>query len=357
MNNHEPLLMDCTLRDGSYVIDFQFNQKDTFDLTQKLSESKIPLIEVGHGIGLGASKKGLGTAACSDEEYCISASEGIRGNSKWGMFCIPGISSIDDLKMAISYGIDFIRIGSDIDDIESSKKYIEIAKNAGLQVFSNFMKSYKTDPKGFAELAKKSADYGTDVVYIVDSSGGMYPEDLKIYIRETLDKNLPIELGFHGHNNLGMGMANCLVSLQEGVKYLDSSLQGLGRSAGNVSTEHLLCAIKNQGFLPEIDPIEVMDIGEIYVRPLISSYGFSSLDITAGWTLFHSSHMPTILMLSKKNQVDPRKLIKYIFDHKIENLNVENLEKMIHTMKKSINVKSQLKKWPTYFGEEEKLKK
>lgn len=354
MKKNEPLLMDCTLRDGSYVIDFQFNQKDTFKLTQKLSNAKIPLIEVGHGIGLGASKKGLGTAACSDEEYCISAAEGIKGDSKWGMFCIPGISSLDDLKMAISYGIDFIRIGSDIDEIESSKEYIEIAKNAGIQVFSNFMKSYKASPKGFAKLAEKSAEFGTDVVYIVDSSGGMYPDDLKLYIRETLDKDLPIELGFHGHNNLGMGMANCIVSLNEGVKYLDSSLQGLGRSAGNVFTEHLLCALNNKGFFPEIDPIEVMDIGELYVRPLISSYGFSSLDITAGWKLFHSSYMKSVLHVSKRNQIDPRKLIKYIFDHEVDNLSLENLEIISQIIKKSINVKSQLKNWPTYFGEEEK---
>jgi 4-hydroxy 2-oxovalerate aldolase len=352
----KPLIMDCTLRDGSYAINFKFNQKDTSVITKKLSRAKIPLIEVGHGIGLGASKKGLGNSACSDEEYCIAASESIEGESKWGMFCIPGISSIEDLKIASSYGIDFIRIGTDVLNIKSSRKFIEFAKSEGIQVFSNFMKSDKADPKTFAKYAKESLNYGSDVIYIVDSCGGMFPNDLKKYISETFDKNPSIELGFHGHDNLGVGMANCLLSLQEGVKYIDSTLQGLGRSSGNVCTEHLICVLEKKGILKEIEPIEVMNIGEKYIRPLISSTGISSLDITLGWTLTHSSYMPMILSYSKQNKIDPRKLLKYLADNRIKNFETNNINNIIEEIKKSMTLNIDLDNWPDYFGEEEQWK-
>ena len=77
-----------------------------------------------------------------------------------------------------------------------------------------------------------------------------------------------------------MGMANCLTSIKNGVKYIDATLQGIGRSSGNVVLEHLCCALKFNGLANQIDPIDIMDIGEKYIRPLLKSVGISSLDIT-----------------------------------------------------------------------------
>ena len=346
-------IMDCTLRDGSYAIDFQFDKKQTSTIVKKLSKANVSLIEVGHGIGLGASRIGLGKAACSDEEYFEAASSSITGNSKWGVFCIPGISTLEDLNIASNYNIDFIRIGSDVMNIKSSKKFIEFAKSKGIKIFANFMKSYNTSPKNFAKLAKESLNYGSDVIYIVDSCGGMFPDQLKNYISETLHLNPLAELGFHGHNNLGLGMANCLVSIEGGVKYIDSTLQCLGRSAGNVSTEHLVCVLEKKGLIKNINPIEIMDIGESDIRPLISERGLSSLDISLGWTLTHSGHMPRLSSFSQKNNLDPRKLVKFLNDFKINNFEEKNLLKVVNKMKNKIDLNLDLENWPTYFGKEE----
>ena len=353
MKKYQPTIMDCTLRDGSYSIDFQFNKKDTRTIVTKLSKAKIPYIEVGHGIGLGASKNGYGIAACSDEEYCKAAASGISNSSKWGVFCIPGIASLDDLKMTFDYGVDFIRIGTNIEDVDSSKEFIELAKKNKVKVFANFMKSYTESPKKFANAAIKSNDFGSDVIYIVDSSGGMYPEQLEKYIKETQNTGRNLELGFHGHNNLGMGMANCLTSIQNGVKYIDATLQGIGRSSGNVVLEHLCCALKFHGFTNQIDPVSIMDIGEKYIRPLLKSVGISSLDITAGWKLFHSSYMLTVLKISKKHKIDPRRLIEYLFDHNIKDLTEKNLDILASQKLKLTNKSLKLKNWPIYFGNEE----
>lgn len=341
--------MDCTLRDGSYSIDFQFNKKDTKLLVNKLSKAKIPFIEVGHGVGLGASKKGLGLSASSDKEYCKAAAAGISNSSKWGVFCIPGIASLDDLKMTFDYDIDFVRIGTNIENIDSSKEFIQLAKKHKVKVFANFMKSYTVSPKKFATVAKKSHDFGSEVIYIVDSSGGMYPDQLEQYIKEVQDIDQNIDLGFHGHNNLGMGMANSLISIKNGVKFIDATLQGIGRSSGNVVLEHLCCALKFKGLAKQIDPVSIMDIGEKYIRPLLKTTGISSLDTTAGWKLFHSSYMLSVLKISKKNKIDPRRLIEYIYDNNIKDFTEQNLD--FEALK---NIKSsKLKSWPIYFGNEE----
>ena len=353
MKNHHPIIMDCTLRDGSYSIDFQFNKKDTRTIVSKLSRARIPLIEVGHGVGLGASKNGYGASASSDEDYCEAASKGISKSSKWGVFCIPGIASLDDLKMTFDYGIDFVRIGTNIENVDSSKEFIQLAKKHNVKVFANFMKSYTESPKKLASVAKKSRDYGSDVIYIVDSSGGMYPDQLEKYIQEVQNMNLNVDLGFHGHNNLGMGMANCLISIKNGVKYIDATLQGIGRSSGNVILEHLCCAFKSKGYANKIDPVQVMGIGEKYIRPLLKTQGVSSLDITAGWKLFHSSYMLTVIKISKKHKIDPRRLIEHIYDNNVKDLSEENLEFIASDHIELTDKSSKLKSWPTYFGNEE----
>lgn len=357
MKKYEPIIMDCSLRDGSYSIDFQFDKEDTITIVNKLSKANIQYIEVGHGIGIGASKKGFGNSASSDEEYCRAASEGISKFSKWGVFCIPGIASLDDLKMTFDQGVNFVRIGTNLDDVSSSEKFIKLAKKNNVKVFANFMKSYTESPKKFATVAKMSCDYGSDIIYIVDSSGGMYPDQLEEYIKEFQDLGLNVDLGFHGHNNLGMGMANSLVSIKNGVKFIDATLQGIGRSSGNVVLEQLCCVLNYMGYNKKIDPVEIMDIGEKHIRPLFKSAGISSLDTTAGWKLFHSSYMQSILTSSKEYNVDPRRLIEYIYDNEIKNLSNKNLDLIALDLNKLFKKSNKLKTWPSYFGNEESYDK
>ena len=216
------------------------------------------------------------------------------------------------------------------------------------------MKSYVIKSKDFAKLVSQSLDYGVDGVYIVDSAGGMIPDKLKGFIRDSFSLNPGVTLGFHGHNNLGLGMANALTAIEEGVQLIDSSVQGFGRSAGNVYTEHLVCLLDilklNNN---NIDPIKVMDIGETLIRPLIREFGMSSLDITSGWALFHSSFIPSVLKFSKKNNVDPRLFIYELC--KKDKINISNnlfKEVLIEINDKQSSF-SKIKKWPSYFGEEE----
>ena len=302
-----PQILDCTLRDGSYVVDFAFTKETTRAISGRLGRLGFPLIEVGHGIGLGASAKGMGVAAASDEEYMTAAEACGR---KWGMFCIPGIASIEDVDLAAKHGMDFIRVGCEVANVEDTKAFIERARTHGMYVYSNLMKSYAAPVDVFVKQAMKCVGYGAQCVYIVDSAGGMLPTEIMDYADALRDASpTRVSLGFHGHNNLGLGVANALMCVGAGFDVIDTTLQGIGRSGGNVPAEQFLAALIRSGYDVPYDAVAVMQAGEDLVRPLMRDPGLSSLDVTAGLAQFHSSYMPRVLSVAKERRVDPRRLI------------------------------------------------
>ena len=300
-------ILECTLRDGSYVINFQFTARDTEVIASALDEAGFDLIEVGHGIGLGASEKGMGVAAETDVGYMAAAARAVK-RGRWGMFCIPGVATLGQLEQAIDHGMGFVRIGTEVADVADSQPFIAEAKKVGLFVCANFMKSYATPADAFAERVLESEQYGADCVYIVDSAGGMFPDDIRRYV-DAVRRRSDIKLGFHGHNNLGLGIANALAAAECGIAIVDASLQGFGRSAGNAATEQLICALARRGIDLGLDPIRVMDIGEHYIAPLITARGINSIDVVSGLAQFHSSYMGLIREFAGKYGVDPRHLI------------------------------------------------
>tara|TARA_Y100000588_G_scaffold385252_1_gene478154 strand:- start:12 stop:1082 length:1071 start_codon:yes stop_codon:yes gene_type:complete len=303
-----PLVLETTLRDGSYAINFQFTARDTSIIAGKLEEVGFDLIEIGHGIGLGASESGHGQACESDSSYMKAAAETLH-KARWGMFCIPGIAKLEHIDLAAEYDMKFIRIGTDVSNVPISQPFIERAKEHGMFVCANYMKSYAASPLEFAKMASLSRQFGADIVYVVDSAGGMMPHEIEGYFSAVNDTCINCPIGFHGHDNLGLSVANALRAAELGASIIDTSLQGMGRSAGNTPTELFLVAMQRLGRPLGHDPIKVMDIGEKYIKPMYRREGLSSLDVTTGFALFHSSYMGVIREFSGKYGVDPRKLI------------------------------------------------
>lgn len=302
-----PTILETTLRDGSYVINFQFTASDTALICSELEKAGFKMIELGHGIGLRASEAGKGKAAETDEAYLRAAADTLK-SAKWGMFCIPGIAELKDIDMAAEYGMSFIRIGTNVTEMEESEPFTARAKRHGMFVSANFMKSYAMDPKQFALRAQLTQKFGSDLLCIVDSAGGMLTAEVEGYFRAVQDA-CDIQLGFHGHNNLELAVANSLRAVELGASVVDTSLQGMGRSAGNTPTEILLVALERKGIRMGINPLRVMDIGEKYIKPLIRRHGYDSIDIVSGYAQFHSSYMGVIREFSSKYRVDPRRLM------------------------------------------------
>jgi 4-hydroxy-2-oxovalerate aldolase len=301
------LLLDTTLRDGSYVINFQFSADDTANIAAELDASGVDLIEVGHGVGLGASEAGQGQARESDVTYMRAAAAAIK-RSKWGMFCIPGIASLDDIARCADHGMGFIRIGVSVDRVDAAEPFVRKAKVAGMSVATNFMKSYTRPPAVFAQTAKVAASFGTDYVYVVDSAGNMTPDRVRAYVEATKSAT-DISLGFHAHNNLGLANANALMALELGCDLIDASLQGMGRCTGNTVTEQFVALLAQAGQPHNYDLFRLMDASERYVRPRLTQIGHDTVDLICGYAGFHSSYMHLIREAALAHDVDPRRLI------------------------------------------------
>lgn len=301
-------ILDCTLRDGSYAIDFQFTPEDTAIIAVALEKAGINFIEIGHGLGLNASNMGEGRAAATDDEYLKTAASVLK-RAKFGMFFIPGIGKERNLRIAADLGMGFVRIGTNAPEANKAGKYIKLAKKLGFFVCSNLMKSYALSPDALAEKAKVVEEEGADVVYIVDSAGGMLPKDIKEYIEAIKTKVDSIKIGIHAHNNLSLAVANTLVAVESGATMLDCCLQGIGRSAGNTPTEILILALEKLGYDLGIDVLKLMDLGEKLINPLIHKAGFDPIEITSGYALFHSKFLYNIYKVAEKYGVDPRRLI------------------------------------------------
>ena len=351
-----PLLLDCTLRDGSYEVDFQFDHDFTKLYCEKINHAGVKMVEVGHGVGLGASRKQIGIAKETDESYMLAASEGLNAGY-WGMFCIPGIAELADIKIAADYGMNFIRLGVDINNVHQLKDYIKIARDLGLFVFTNFMKSYASSPDEFLQASLHAQSYGAQGIYVVDSAGGMLPNELKGFLDIIKDPKLDNMItGFHGHNNIGLAVSNTLYAIDQGVQIVDVSVRGLGRSSGNASFEQVLACMARMGIVSDIDIIDVMTIGDEMVSKFLRHDRNSSLDVTAGLALFHSSYYPVIKSFSDKYGVDPRKLILSLCE--IDKLNAPHdlVEKIAKKLAKEGSLGSWKKQFRNYDVNEQGIK-
>ena len=336
-------ILDCTLRDGSYAIDFGFTTDQTEIISSNLHNFGCSYVEVGHGIGLGASAKGMGVAAASDEEYMAAAM------GRWGMFCIPGIAELDDIRLAADHKMDFIRIGCNIEDVANAAPFICLARTLGIYVFSNMLKSYTESPRIFAERAKELYGYGAQCVYIVDSAGYMTSQTIRDYALAVKEINPNIDLAFHGHNNLGLAVANAFYCHESGLfRVVDTTMQGIGRGGGNVSTEQFLALmVKHAGYESRY-LVPLMQLSEDYIRPLMGG-GISSLDVVSGMAGFHSSYMPKILKWAKVQRIDPRYLILAVAARN----QVDAPEKLIADCARGIEKKNVFLPISAYCGEEQ----
>ncbi|MBO0698667.1 MAG: hypothetical protein J2P46_09750, partial [Zavarzinella sp.] len=305
----EPVeILDVTIRDGSYVIDFQFRQEDVSFLYETLDRVGFRYIEVGHGFGLNASSL-KGAAAASDDQY-LQAAAAKRVRSRFGAFFIPGIGRMDDLKRAREgFGMHFVRIGQEPERIDQALPYIEYASSLGYEVMANFMKTYAAPAAEVGRKAERLARAGAEVVYVVDSAGGMLPDEVADYVR-AIRQSCPAKVGFHGHNNLELAVANAVSAWRAGCTFIDCSIGGLGRSAGNTRTELLIPVLRALGRPVPCDYQEVLRVWQEVVRPLLARRPTTPLEVVGGYARVHSGQMGPFLEAARKHGVTPEEVLE-----------------------------------------------
>jgi 4-hydroxy-2-oxovalerate/4-hydroxy-2-oxohexanoate aldolase len=132
------------------------------------------------------------------------------------------------------------------------------------------MMAHMNEPRGLADQAKIMVDAGAEVVYVTDSAGALTPSGAAARV-DALRSALPddIAVGFHGHQNLSLGVGNSLAAVDAGATWIDGCLCGMGAGAGNAPTEVLTAAFTRAGIETGIDPFPLMDAAQDVVRPLL----------------------------------------------------------------------------------------
>jgi 4-hydroxy-2-oxovalerate aldolase len=325
-------ILDCTLRDGNHAIDLNFNKEHTKQITKRLIDSGVKYIEIGHPMGPGSLRKDLKLAAATDIEYLESVKE-LASKANIGTFFLPTIGETSDIDNLCRYNMNFIRIGSNVGSVDKAKSFIKYSKDVGLKVHFSLMKAYAMSPYELSQEAKKLEDFGVDVVHIMDSAGALIPNDVKKYISE-LKNAVTVKIGFHAHDNLRLAIANALVAIEEGADFIDASLRGLGRSAGNAQLEILVAVLKKSGYDIPINLRFLLDCGTELVKPLIKKYsGLEMLDIIYGYTGFHSNFLPLFEQVSKNAKVDLIDLIILVCDNEKINPTLEMIQDIAISMK------------------------
>lgn len=285
-------LFECTLRDGTYAVDFMIDPVTFYNFAESLINTGFQDIEVGHGLGLGAYRKH--SADFTDIEVWEKL-QPLNERANLYSFYIPGIGNIEDMRIARKYGVYGIRIGSEPASIKQHINEIEEAKRLGYFVCLNLIKSYTVTPEGFAKIVEPYIDI-VDVIYIVDSAGYMLPSELKNYVDAIHQRSGMVTLGYHGHNNMGLAVASALELIDAGVEYIDTTLTGIGRAGGNIPTETMIAVLsKKFGVTQYSDDflLSTMAISRRFREYVLSkgkNFDTRSEDILFGYSGFHSSY-------------------------------------------------------------------
>lgn len=337
--DHKVDVLECTLRDGSYAIDYTFTAEDTRKISKALQDAGFDLIEVGHGTGIGSTENGPEPAVESDETYLKAAAE-VLNKSKFGMFFLPEYGRKHHLDMARDYGMHFIRIGTDVNLTASGKESVLYAKKKGYFVSYNLMKTYGVPVKEYGEIAAKVASWGVDIVVVVDSAGCMLPDEVAAYVEEAKNK-VDCLVGFHGHNNLQLAVANVIASVKAGVDSVDTSLRGMGRSAGNAQTEIIIPLLKRMGVLMyDIDEFTAMDAGTELVEPLMPpSRGTDPTALVLGLGKFHSAYLPLIKKRAEEHGLDSKRLALAVGEVDCMNVTDDLVQRVAHKLVEQLHQK------------------
>lgn len=297
-------LVDATLRDGGLVNNFFFPEGFAQALYKANSEAGVDIMEVGYK----ASRELFDSSAFGEWKFCSEQSvRSVVGKEKTAMkiSVMADVGRVDlskDMVKREQSAIDMYRIATYVNTIPAAAEMISRAHDMGYETCCNIMAISRVREGDLRRALEIVASTPADVIYIVDSFGSLYPEEMKMYCDmygEAAYKHGK-QLGIHAHNNQQLAFANTIECVARGVNYLDATVCGLGRGAGNCALEAMLGFLKNPRY--KMDPI--LKFIREYILPLKESGLVWGYDVPYLLTGLQNAHPRSAIEFIKEGRRD-----------------------------------------------------
>ena len=304
------LFHEMSLRDGMHPKRHQITVDQMVSVATGLDAAGVPLIEVTHGDGLGGASLTYGFPAHSDEEY-LRAVVPLMKRARISVLSLPGIGTVEDLRMAVDLGASCVRIATHCTEADVAGQHIRISRELGVDTVGFLMMAHMVSPQELARQGRMLEDFGAQTVYCTDSAGWMLPGHVSDRIGALRAALRPeTGIGFHGHHNLSMGVANSLAAVEAGAIRIDGACAGLGAGAGNTPTEVFVAVCDRMGIETGIDLEAISDVAEDLVVPMMDSPVRIDRDaLTLGYAGVYSSFLLFAQRAAKKYGLKSRDIL------------------------------------------------
>lgn len=296
---------DPSLRDGHHAVRHKLGKEQLRAYAEAVNAARVPVVEVGHGNGLGASSLQVGQARLTDDEMLEVVREALT-TSKLGVFLLPGWGTIRDIEKAIAHEVDLVRVGTHCTEGNLAERHLGFLRERGVEAHGVLLMSHMASPGRLAEECARLVGFGATGVGILDSSGHYLPADVAERIR-AIRAAVDVPVMFHGHNNLGMAVANSIAAAEAGADILDACARGFGAGAGNTQLEVLVPVLERVGFRTGIDLYRLLDAADVAERELMPRPPtIDSVAVVSGLAGVFSGFKNRVLDISAREGVDPR---------------------------------------------------
>lgn len=306
--NKEVHILDVTLRDGSHAMRHAFTEEHVRDVTRGLDRAGVEFIEVTHGDGLGGSTIQYGFSKV-DELTLIEAAVDECTNSNISVLLLPGIGIKEDLVEAAKAGASMVRVATHVTEADVAEQHIALGRELNLKTVGFLMMAHMAPTTTLVEQAKTFEKAGAEIIYVTDSAGALLPHEVSEKIT-ALKEHVGCEIGFHGHNNLSLAMANTMAAVEAGATYVDGSLRCLGAGSGNTQTEVLAAVLDRYGYATGIELYPLIDVAnEVVAKWMPRSQEIDGSSLIMGYAGVYSSFLLFAQEAAKQFGVDDRDIL------------------------------------------------
>lgn len=283
---------DSSLRDGSHHLRHRFSVKEVGDIVSALDGAGAPVIEVSHGDGLGGSSFTYGQSAV-DERELVEAAVASAKRAKIACLLLPGVGTMEDIKVVADLGASVLRVATHCTEADIAIQHFGLAREMGLETVGFLMMAHSQPPEVLAQQARIMADAGCQCVYVTDSAGALVLDEATERVEAIrAEVGTEAQVGFHGHENLDLGVANTIAAIRAGASQVDGCTRRFGAGAGNTPTEALVAVCDKLGIRTGIDTLAMFDVAEDVVLPVMGEEPrLSRLALIMGYAGVYSSFL------------------------------------------------------------------